>query len=356
MKVLLNGATGGTNFGDFLFAEAFQNKVIELIGKENVYWYDSRYALSDFFKKYLDYHNCYKLSEIDALICVSGGYFCGNDYSFKNYLIRYLMYFHICIRCLLRKIPIAIIGVEVGVPKNKIMQKIQKSILQRADVLIVRNEESLECLKNDYDLHNAKCTADSAYAIVDSLPHKEDDLNKEDRGSERNIFIHIDPLYLSRYERVIHTINEFLNRHSNYHVYVGTDQKCSNEDQIQRMCKKILCKHFEYIPYEYPTHLCEILMKMDFIITPKLHVGIVGATLGKSVISFSIHSEKVDRFYNQINEEDRTMSMNSFDEGKAIEMLERYHNRKIIIDDSLIKSSYRKFEYMDVFLKSLLSS
>ena len=32
MKILLNGATGGTNFGDFLFAEAFQQKVGNLVG------------------------------------------------------------------------------------------------------------------------------------------------------------------------------------------------------------------------------------------------------------------------------------------------------------------------------------
>ena len=48
MKILLNGATGGTNFGDFLFAEAFQKEVGSLIGEDNVYWYDSRYSLSDF--------------------------------------------------------------------------------------------------------------------------------------------------------------------------------------------------------------------------------------------------------------------------------------------------------------------
>ena len=39
MKILLNGATGGTNFGDFLFAEAFQEELSNLIGKDNVYWY-----------------------------------------------------------------------------------------------------------------------------------------------------------------------------------------------------------------------------------------------------------------------------------------------------------------------------
>ena len=63
MKVLLNGATNGTNFGDFLFAEAFQNRVAEVVGIDNVYWYDSRYALSDFFKMHLHYNKKYNLKE-----------------------------------------------------------------------------------------------------------------------------------------------------------------------------------------------------------------------------------------------------------------------------------------------------
>ena len=40
MKILLNGATGGTNFGDFLFSEAFQKEVsdkkIELYYKREI--------------------------------------------------------------------------------------------------------------------------------------------------------------------------------------------------------------------------------------------------------------------------------------------------------------------------------
>lgn len=37
MKVILNGATAGTNFGDFLFAQMFQNSVGDIVRKENGY-------------------------------------------------------------------------------------------------------------------------------------------------------------------------------------------------------------------------------------------------------------------------------------------------------------------------------
>lgn len=40
MKILLNGATGGSNFGDFLFAKMFSERIIKKIGQENVFWYE----------------------------------------------------------------------------------------------------------------------------------------------------------------------------------------------------------------------------------------------------------------------------------------------------------------------------
>lgn len=42
MKIMLNGATAGTNFGDFLFAKMFQDKTAERVGLENVYWFNFR--------------------------------------------------------------------------------------------------------------------------------------------------------------------------------------------------------------------------------------------------------------------------------------------------------------------------
>ena len=347
MKILLNGATGGTNFGDFLFAEAFQQKVGNLVGEDNVYWYESRYALSDFFKKHLHYDKKYNLSEIDALICISGGYFCGNDHTIKDYIIRYLMYFQLCIQCIWKRIPIAIIGVEVGIPHNFLMKKIQEYILRKSSVLVVRNEESLKNSKV-YGVKNAICTADSAHAIVNNLG-----LDKKIEQERKKLFIHIDPSCISEQKKLIKPINVFLMKHPEYEVYLGTDQKSKNEDELNNYLKQIKCKYKKIIPYDYPTQLCIILNEMDFIITPKLHVGIVGVTLSKSVVSFSIHSEKIKRFYNQLNEKHRTISMNTFDEEQALAMLEEYHDKKIILDESILKLSYQNFECVEKFLKSI---
>ncbi|MEE0716208.1 MAG: polysaccharide pyruvyl transferase family protein [Eubacterium sp.] len=347
MKILLNGATGGTNFGDFLFAEAFQQEVGKLIGKDNVHWYESRYTLSKFFKKYLKYDKTYNLSEIDGLLCISGGYFCGNDRTIKNYIIRYLMYFRLCIKCIQKKIPIAIIGIEIGIPRNILMRKIQGYILKRCSMLVVRNKESFNNLKA-YGVENAVCTTDTAHAIVENLG-----LNDKTAQDCKKLFIHIDPSCINSQKKLINPINIFLSNHPEYKVYLGTDQKRKNEEELVEYLKLIKCEYKQLVPYHYPTQLCTTLNEMDFIITPKLHVGIVGATLSKSVVSFSIHTEKIRRFYNQLNEEERTLSMNDFDDNKALAMLEEYHDKKIVLDESILKLSHQNFEYVEQFINNI---
>lgn len=347
MKILLNGATGGTNFGDFLFAEAFQQEVGKLIGEDNVYWYESRYTLSNFYKKHLKYDKKINLNEINGLICISGGYFCGNDQTIKNYIIRYLMYFRLCIKCIHKRIPFAIIGIEVGIPHNILMKKIQGYILKKCSLLVVRNDESFKNLEV-YGVKNAICTTDTAHAIVKNLGLK-DRTNHECK----KMFIHIDPSCINIQKKLINPINMFLNRHPEYEVYLGTDQRPNNEEDLENYLNMINCEHKQLVPYDYPTQLCTTLNDMDLIITPKLHVGIVGATLLKSVISFSVHSEKIKRFYNQLKEENRTLSMNEFDENKALKMLEEYHDKKIILDESILKMSYKNFEYIEEFIKKI---
>jgi len=143
-KILISGATAGTNFGDFLFAKMFQEFIGSKIGLKNTYFYDSKYALSDFFKHHLGYDRKYKLGEINALVYMSGGYFCGDDRTLRDYILRYLRYFHIGLKCIAKRIPIGIFAVEVGPTKNRIIRLVEKTILRKAAPLIVRNKESLE--------------------------------------------------------------------------------------------------------------------------------------------------------------------------------------------------------------------
>ena len=350
MNVLLNGATGGTNFGDFLFAQMFQDYVGSIVGKENLYWYDGLFSMSDFYKNHLRYNRSYKLKNIDTLVCISGGYFCGNDHSKRDYIIRYFSYFHIALRCIFHKIPVAIVAVEVGKSKNHFIDMIQKFILKKAKLVVVRNQESFEQLKQ-YGIKNAICTADSAHAINNDffatryIPEEILNINSP------KMFFHVQLSQIDASYRVLPAINVFLKRHPDYYVIVGTDQYVPDQkERLQEVIKRIKCDRVLINQYEDPVALCKVLDNVDFIVTPKLHVGIVGATLGKSVVSFSIHNEKIVRFYNQLNENGRSLPMAKFDDAKAIDMLETYHNKPMHVSSEIISKAQDNFEMLGDFL------
>lgn len=352
MKILLNGATGGTNFGDFLFAEIFQNCTENIVGKENVYWYESRYQMSDFFKKHLGYqYKKYNLNDIDALVCISGGYFCGNDKTYRDYFIRYWRYFRICLKCIRKKIPIAIIGLEVAQSKNILIDRIQKYILNHAHVITVRNKQSLEQLEK-YGVHFGVCTADTAHTILTTLNFQKNQ-NANKMLGRRSLFFHVQLSDIDMAQRVISVLNQFLDSHREYDVYVGTDQLHNRFDELDMLAGQINASQVTVLPYDYPVEFCSVLSQMDFLITPKLHVGIVGATLSKSVVSFSVHSYKIQRFYHQLSADERSLSMNDFSEEKALEMMEKFHDMPLIVPDDVLKASYDNLDCLESFIKSL---
>lgn len=350
MNVLLNGATGGTNFGDFLFAQMYQDYVETIVGKDNIYWYDGLFSMSDFYKKHLGYNRSYKLRNIDVLVCISGGYFCGNDHNLRDYIIRYLSYFHIALCCIFHKKPVAIVAVEVGKSKSRFIDTIQKYILKKAELVIVRNQESFEQLKH-YGIKNAICTADSVHAINKNLfatkGIPEEILNE----NSRKMFFHVQLSQIDASYKVLPAVNTFLESHPEYCVIIGTDQYVPDQkERLQEIAKRIKCDKIFINQYDDPAALCKVLDNVDFIVTPKLHVGIVGATLGKSVISFSIHKEKIVRFYNQLNENGRSLSMSEFDEEKAKDMLEAYHNKPIHLAPEIISKAQDNFKMLGDFL------
>lgn len=147
MKVLLCGATAGSNFGDYLLAQMFQDCVSEVVGIENVYWYNRFYSYSNFFKNHLHNDKNYRFSDIDMMVYISGGYFFGNDKKLKNYVARFFRYCLVGLQCILFKKPYIIIGMEAGPSKSRIIKRIQSYLIKKSRYISVRNQESYEYVK-----------------------------------------------------------------------------------------------------------------------------------------------------------------------------------------------------------------
>lgn len=333
--ILLNGATRSSNFGDFLFAYIFQKEVSSIVGQDNTFWYESPFALSDFFKENLGYNNHYSLKKIKALVCISGGYFCGNDRRIKDYLLRYFSYWHICLKCIFKKVPIAIIGLDVGKTQSFLMEKIEKYILRHAEVLTVRNQESIQQLK-DYGIFSGMLTSDTAHAIENYLDSSKS-VSFSLPNQKKILFLHVSSV--KQTEIYLPSINHFLRNHEEYSVLIGTDQYHSNYDYLYEIKNKLECEYSEIYEYDDPIDLCYVLKSVDVIVTSKLHVGIVGSTFGKSVVSFPNHAEKIKRYYEQIGEIERSLPLAEYDEVKCYHILEQYHNVPIYLNDSYRKNA-----------------
>lgn len=357
MKILLNGATSGTNFGDFLFAKMFSERVGKKIGNDNVYWYDGIFSLSSFYKKHLSYDKKYRFKDIDALIYIAGGYFCGNDTLYRHYIIRFFSYFLIGMRCIIAKKPFGIFAVDVGEVKCRWLRWVEKTILKKAKIVIVRNKESLEVLEK-YGIKDGILTADAVFGMDDSLFANETVSEEISACKDKKLFLHIsssNDVNNKIIKNVVPGLNEFLANHTEYAVVIGLDQYPENQKEIiESVASKIECKKVIYNYFDNPVQLCKVLDDMDCIVTPKLHVGIVGAKLSKSVISFSNHTQKISRLYNQLGETERSVSIDNCNEQLVKNMIEKYHNIPISVSDEMSNIAYKNFELLDGFIDEFL--
>lgn len=356
MKILLNGATGGTNFGDFLFARMFQNAVAECVGFENACWYSSRFAYSDFYRKHLNNNNTCKLKDIQGLVYISGGYFCGNDKKLRDYVIRYLSYFAVGLRCLLLKKPYGIFGLEVGKSKNFFINLIQKRLLTKAKIVIVRNQKSYdEAIK--YGVKNPILTADTVFAMERGLYADSAENEQVNNCEKKLLFMHIGAYQKKNdriVEKIVPVVNGFLKNHPEYGVVVATDQDSPEQDQaVKAVAEQLQCDTIILNHYDDPLALCKVIDKVDTVVTTKLHVGIVGALLNKSVISFSGHTEKIHRLYVELGEQDRTIPLADLNTETGIAMIEQFHDKPIVVSEQMKNKARLNMEYLKQFIADI---
>lgn len=355
MKILLHGATMGSNFGDFLFAKMFRVEVEKVPAVKKVYYYESRWALSDFFKKHLEYDQKYSFRSISALVLFGGGYFLGNDRTIKDYVLRFLRYFLIALKCYIFKKPYAIIGVDVGISKNKCLQYIQKIVLKHARIVAVRNTESLVVMRS-IGLDNVILTADPVFALDRNLFQNERMPGRIQSLNGPCLFLHINPHHNQNVliiNKVIPVINKFIESHQDYNVVVACDQAMGHDNALEKVLDAIeTCNKVAYI-YDKPMELCKVVDRCELIVTTKLHIGIVGAHLGKSVISFAGHADKIQRLYNQLGEGGRTIPLEDLTLDGGVEMLEKNYKQPTMIPKFVQDNAELNFVILRQFIQSV---
>ncbi len=354
MKILLHGAINGSNYGDCLFAKLFYDRLRQEFPDSEIRFFDIKpFGISEHLRDYLSYEKKLSLrqyKQIDALVYISGGYFGEGKKTLIGSLIRIARYFLLGYYYLAKGKPVFVIGVEVGPFHSSVVEKMANRILKSSKLCTVRNNESFQwCQQNGID---SILTADTAISARADM--FDDELIRFQDERKRHIFLHVavvedfDDFFL---KNVVIPILRFIENHTEYDVVYGCDGLVHHiEHERIRSLAESMHAHVQYFEYTNPSKLCALLNQCDVIVTRKLHVGILGATFSKSVISMPTHPYKTKRFFEQIGYPERCVSYNSMKSNVMADLLNSYHSLPIIVSDEIKK---RSGENLNLLITSL---
>lgn len=344
MKIVIHGATNLSNFGDILFAHLFYDYLTSFKGIQVDFLDFPRYGIGSFCRKELNYYRKLRLKgilEADVYVMMSGGYLGDDMTSFKENIKRYIRYLLPAIIFQILNKPVYVMGVGGGPLSSKLLRKTTVKILNKAAVINVRDEETKKYFLEYGVKNNILVTADTALTITSSMVPP---LNiKTDvryvLDNYKVLFLHlvaVESADKTMADTIIPAVNRFMIEHQEYGIILCLDGLSQGKAiENYESYKRLNCNNKVVYNYSDVWQLCSLLSKVDFVITMKLHVGIVSSALSKSVISFPLHLEKVERFYRQIGEKDRSIHIRDLTEDIAYNMICKYFDKPIIISDEL---------------------
>lgn len=338
MKYILHGATnfGSSNFGDFIYGNEIYQMLKNMDDANEVQFFQ----LSDYFKEYLVNYQAtrFSINKMDVLIYIPGGYFIQESCPKLKYtLFRVLRYMVIgFLACILKK-KIVVIGVGAGPMPSVFFSKIVKMVTRKACCVTVRDEESKRTLENldilnvknfgdmilSFDLYNKRIETSQIRLLRDKIKGK------------KFILVHFNDS-VQALEKFAIVVKEFVLRHRDYEIVVTSDSVLENEEKLFQMFQDIVKEHCYFFNYGNPYEFIELLNMASVLLTCKLHAGVVSCMLHKSVICSAIHPEKTGRFYEQINQTERFSALNSMSPSAIGDVLEKFYDIPIMIDDDII--------------------
>lgn len=368
-KVIIHGSTIGTNFGDCLLAQIFYK-----VCKENytgtTLFYDNKFLikseqfeLSPFYKRVLDYHeNCGFRDVLDCsgIIFMAGGYFGETGNGLKEALVRYYRYIKLGIYAIIFRKPIGIIGIEAGPISHGFLRRGIKRICNHSKILVVRNDDSADFLKSIGVNKPIKITADIAQILtkenVKPISIKlKSDIENVTKG-RKVILLHC-VLPKSEIEIIQQKIVPALKRvieEDDYSVIISNDQcDVDRTAEMSAIAEELGLERCFVHTYQGPDEMISLLNYVDCVLTTKLHVGIVGSSLGKPVISFPFNANKITRYYSQIGYREHCDPIRNTTPDKAYEMIKKYKDTPIILPGDIRAAANENLSYLREFLSKL---
>lgn len=343
MKVLLHGWTHNSNFGDVLFTHLYFNRgcLESRIEKTDILDLPGAFRISPFIRDGLRYGKRVGMTRglgYDLLVIMSGGCFSEARRSRKEAAKRFFRFLLPPILFILRGKPVVFLGIGGGPLNSAFMRMVTAWVLNRADRITARDSETADFLRAAGVRTTIQVTADTALTIVpEMLPEPDDRELLEFTEDSRTVMLQFS--YSPQFDHGIATgIAPAIRRwagQNGWRIVIATD-KVTEESVLTRLeSAKVLEGAYIY-RYHDAWQMAAAVGLCDLVVTTTLHVGIIAAKLGRSVISLAGFHEKTSRFYRQIKEEGRCIPFRDADYDSVYGLLEKYAEKKIIIPETLV--------------------
>lgn len=246
----------------------------------------------------------------DLVFC-GGGYFGGpGKRSLRWSLRNYCRHFLIAEIAMLMRKRVYVLGTGVGPLSSTFLRSRLKRIVDYADCVVVRDEESRDFLKGLGVTREVVVDMDAAMSLKrDFFAPGDGELDALSRTVEssdggRVMAVHLTNFDAPYWEAMAAVVAEFCLSEPSVKPVLITDSitrygRPSTQKKASARLKQLVPAATQIEYGGDPTELCRLLDTVDLVITNKLHVGIVGVVLGKQVISLPQHV-KTPRFYRQV--------------------------------------------------------
>ncbi|BFL84876.1 hypothetical protein LFREDSHE_33260 [Shewanella baltica] len=342
---VVHGSYFVDNFGDTLLVKLMCDRVAEIVGKENVYLATVGHQNEQLSIGYPVVSAELK-GKVTHLIYAGGGYF-GEPPSkgfslFRWYVRNYFRHSHWLKEY--ENAKVAVFGVGFGPLKFLGLERFIIKPLKAAEMVLVRDKQSFDYLKKNRLLSEKKVDICVDYALsLDSI-HAE---------KNSKIALHVPNLDVENIAKLIEGImaSEYTNNSIDFILDSSSDFSDERVRDIKTLISELgFAGSVEFVNYDNVSSLISRLSRYMFVITTKLHVGIVSTAIGTKVISVPGHPKTL-RFYKQIELENFCIpkrELTALSITQLISKLDEFKPNKVVINKGVNKLN----DYIEKFCKS----
>ena len=351
MNILIHGAVNGTNFGDCLYAQMYNDYIKSIHPTGRVcFWENALFGAGEHLKSLSSITTEKDINQMDALVYMPGGYF-GEGPTVRRRIKQYVRYFRLGNRFIKKKKKILVSAVGGEQVNSKWLRGKICHILKNADLITTRNVRTAEFFQPytpveitplfDVILHIRRMNLGDIPADIETA------LKACTEQGKKKIFFHMyakDEPNRDLVEKILPAINRYVEE-TGAHLFLGTDYVSSRpleETELYQRLKgeKTVCR------YRSPLELCAVLDQCDFIITPKLHVGVISSALGKSVVSVALVPVKTKAFYEDIGCAERSISLDEATPEKVYDQIVKFADTPIQIPQELVEKAEKNLDLL----------